>query len=139
MKEPLIQLIYISCATRLFREQELEGMVTNIRANNQKLGVTGMLLYRDGDFIQALEGPESVVNKLYQQILQDQRHTGIFELLVQIIEKREFADWSMGFSRISETELPGYNDLFKNRGHITKQTQDAGIALSLMRNFARRQ
>ena len=138
MTDPLIQLVYVSTAIKVMSEPELESLLTEIRSNNQKLGVTGMLLYRKGDFIQVLEGPESVVKELYKGILQDKRHTGAFEMLTQTIDAREFANWSMGFKRITADALPGYNDFIHHSEAGLHHADDGGMALALMRNFARR-
>lgn len=37
------------------------------RANNEKLSVSGMLFYKDGNFMQVLEGEEAIVKDLYAQ------------------------------------------------------------------------
>ena len=41
-------------------------MLTEARERNQQLGVTGLLLYKDGDFIQLLEGDKATVKALFQ-------------------------------------------------------------------------
>ena len=52
----MIALVYVSAARKLFDEAELSALLTQCRANNARLGVTGVLLYADGNFMQALEG-----------------------------------------------------------------------------------
>lgn len=136
MSEPLMQLVYVSFATHKFSEAELEQLLDSIRVNNQRLGVTGMLLYRNGDFIQVLEGAETTITQLYQTILDDPRHSGMFELLSQPITEREFGDWSMGFKRIGSDNLPGYSKLMNNPNNPELRAETASQALSLMRIFA---
>ncbi len=136
MSEPLMQVVYVSCATKPFTEGELESLLTSVRFNNQRLGVTGMLLYRQGDFIQVLEGPETTVTELFQKILSDARHSGVFELLSKPINQREFGEWSMGFRRIDQQHIPGYTKMMNNPSDQQLKVETASQALALMRNFA---
>ena len=53
------QLVYVSAATHAFTKSELLELLNKARANNQRLGITGLLLFKDGDFIQLLEGDKS--------------------------------------------------------------------------------
>jgi len=107
----LISLMYASSATVHFSEQDLAALLNKARENNLRLGITGLLLYKNGEFMQALEGEENVVDQLYCRIEQDSRHTGAV-LLREIIEKPRFPDWSMGFTNLQSTntrQLPGYS------------------------------
>ncbi|MDX1993326.1 MAG: BLUF domain-containing protein [bacterium] len=110
---PLISLVYVSLESRSMPETELRAILAVSRKNNQKLGVTGMLLYRDGFFIQALEGEESVVDDLYSRIRRDPRHYNIITVYKNQIEKRVFENWSMGFNRLDgmkPEDLPAFSD-----------------------------
>jgi len=59
-----------------------------------------MLLYKGGNFMQALEGPEEDVDRLQRRIEADPRHTGIITLLKSPLEQRRFTGWSMGFRNV---------------------------------------
>jgi len=98
-------IIYLSTATELFEEQELEEILKTSRRNNSENDVTGILLYLDGSIIQVLEGEESTVKELYQKILLDRRHTGAIKLKEGTLEKRNFPDWSMGYQKLSHSEV----------------------------------
>ncbi|MEO1442551.1 MAG: BLUF domain-containing protein, partial [Chloroflexota bacterium] len=63
----LVSLVYVSYATEPMSGAELEALMAKSSANNKPLGVTGMLLYRQGFFIQVLEGEEDVVMPLYEK------------------------------------------------------------------------
>lgn len=65
--------------------------------SNTKLGITGLLLLSDETFLQVLEGPEAVVNQLFQKILSDDRHHNIALVEYrQISENNQlFDDWGM--------------------------------------------
>ena len=108
----LISLIYASSANKMFSETELVELLKFSRENNKRLDITGMLLYKDGNFIQVLEGPEEAVDGLYQKIMGDPRHVNIMMLGKQPIPERQFADWAMGFRNIDKltaAELEGFS------------------------------
>ena len=108
----MISLIYVSSATRLFNEEELLNLLQLSRSNNEQAEITGMLLYKGGNFMQVIEGPEEAVTALYQKILRDPRHTGIMLLTKEPLKERQFPDWSMGFQnldKLSPEEIPGYS------------------------------
>lgn len=107
-------IIYASSATRKFSEAELVELLKKSRENNSRLGITGMLLYKDGNFIQVLEGEKSAVQMLFKKINADPRHKGVLILLQETIEERQFPDWSMGFRNLNSAEysaMEGYSEI----------------------------
>jgi Sensors of blue-light using FAD len=112
----LIQLIYASAATKLFTPAELRELLRLARAKNQRLDVTGMLLYHQGSFLQVLEGPPAAVNLLLETIEKDKRHDKVLLLLRREIEVRNFAEWKMGFVDVAaqSQSLPGFRDYLKS-------------------------
>lgn len=108
----MFHLVYISSATQLFSKQMLIELLEHSRAKNERLGITGILLYRDGNILQALEGEQPAVEGLFQAIARDPRHSDVLVLLRGPIETRQFPDWSMAFRDLSiESELtrPGFS------------------------------
>ena len=104
---------YVSSAVTLFSDAELEALLATSRANNQKVDVTGILLYKDGNFMQVLEGPKESVQSVLKRIEGDQRHRGVIRLFEQEKEERDFGEWSMGFKRLHSNDgknAPGQND-----------------------------
>lgn len=87
---PLLSLVYISASSHLMNDAELEAILQESRENNSELGLTGMLLYYEGAFMQVLEGSEEVVRSLYMRIAQDPRHHRILPLLEEYIAERNF-------------------------------------------------
>ena len=102
---PLVSLIYISASSHLMNNDELEEILTKSRANNTELGLTGMLLYYEGAFMQVLEGPEESVHRLYSRINLDPRHSRITRLWEEYIPERSFPDWSMGYHRLRADDM----------------------------------
>ena len=109
----LISLIYVSSAQTPFSKTELTALLETARRNNERLGITGMLLYKDGNFMQAIEGEETVIQKLHDKIQRDPRHRGMLTLLKKNIGERQFSDWSMAFRNLTDDTLrnmPGYSE-----------------------------
>jgi hypothetical protein len=97
----LFNIIYISRATEAMGQEQLLSLLERSRMNNEKSGITGMLLYRNGEFMQALEGEREVLEELIGRIEKDPRHRDLLVLTRKEIPVAHFADWSMGFSDIS--------------------------------------
>lgn len=109
----MFYLVYASSATRPFSEADLSDLLETSRENNARLGITGMLLYKDGNFMQVLEGEEETVRALYEKIGTDPRHDGAITLHQSFAQERQFPDWSMGFRNLDSPELrtvPGYSE-----------------------------
>jgi hypothetical protein len=96
------QLLYTSNTNRDLSEKVLADILTASRRNNKARGITGLLLYIDGGFLQVLEGPDEDVQETFLRIKQDTRHWDTKVLLDRQAE-RAFADWSMGFERPTES------------------------------------
>ena len=86
-------LVYVSAAVTWFSESELRALLTSARFRNEHAGITGMLLYKDGNFMQALEGPEDAVRALYRRIEGDRRHRGL--LVLDKMKMMGYATWRM--------------------------------------------
>jgi len=91
----LYQLSYISAAAPRFDLTKMPELLHKSRLNNQKVGLTGMLLYANGTFLQVLEGREAAITDRFDAIEQDTRHCWIVRLRYEAIEQRVFRKWSM--------------------------------------------
>jgi hypothetical protein len=109
----MFQLVYVSSAVTPFSKLELNALLLQARQKNTKLDVTRMLLYKDGNFVQVLEGEKEAVTSLTAVIERDSRHTGVLVILRGKTEERLFPDWSMAFRDLTDPNVkltPGYND-----------------------------
>ncbi len=108
-------LVYISLATKPMTDTDLTDLLASCRSKNRKLEVTGLLLYRDGFFMQALEGEENVLDTLFRTIKRDQRHSDVLLVYKEAVDERSFAEWSMGFKSFDRNllmSLDGFDDFF---------------------------
>lgn len=111
----MLSTVYASTATTPLDEDELAALLVTCRANNAEAQLTGMLVYRDGRFLQVLEGPETAVRGLLTRLSADPRHRGMRIMFEEPIMERQFAEWTMGFERAdtgSDADLPGYRSAF---------------------------
>ena len=97
----MIQLIYVSTATRDLSEQDLLELLEQSRERNKRQQVTGLLLYAGHNFIQLLEGDAADVDDIYQSILEDDRNRENLVIWRKVVEERVFPDWAMGFRRVT--------------------------------------
>lgn len=95
----MYRIIYLSTAVNLFSQNELELLLDKSKANNSKLGITGLLITKGKTFLQCLEGPKEDVIKLYAKIQKDPRHK-VTLLIDEPTVDRLFPSWSMGYKNI---------------------------------------
>ncbi|MBO6783047.1 MAG: BLUF domain-containing protein [Alphaproteobacteria bacterium] len=94
-------ILYASSAIVPFNPEQLDELLRISRRNNASVGVTGMLLYYDGNFIQYIEGGSEALDGLYDRIAADPRHRGLLVLDSGEISDRILPEWSMGFEDVS--------------------------------------
>jgi hypothetical protein len=131
-------LVYVSSATELFSRSELDDILAASRRNNAAAGVTGMLLYKDGNLMQVLEGDEAAVRDTYARIALDPRHRGLMVLLEQAVQERQFEDWTMAFRDLEAVDaatVPGYSQFLNTPLTSPEITGDPSAAWRLLTTF----
>jgi len=109
----LVRLMYASRAVPAVDQEELVAILRKSKANNPKAGVTGVLCFSEGIFMQVLEGGRTAVNQLYNRIAADARHSDVVLLHYEEIAERRFAGWSMGqvnMARLNPALLLKYSE-----------------------------
>ena len=91
------RIVYASRALHDFSEEELLDLLSHARATNQRLGITGMLVYASRSFLQALEGEDALVEQVWHRIRLDERHCDVRVLRDGPSDSRSFGEWAMGF------------------------------------------
>ena len=132
----MFYLIYVSSAVKLMDNDELLTLLEQSREKNLRLGITGMLLYSEGNFMQMLEGDRQVVLELYDAIRNDYRHKGVMTIRSDNIEERNFEDWSMGFFNMDKVgEFPKYSDYINKNLTLKSFRKDSHNAYRFMVAF----
>jgi hypothetical protein len=98
----LVRLIYASRAVDPQSYEATEAILTSSRSHNPAWGITGILCYGNGIYLQALEGGRTAVNELYGQIQRDPRHKDVVLLSYAEINERSFGGWTMGLVNLAK-------------------------------------
>jgi len=107
----MIRVTYVSHISEPLSSQQLLALLLQCRTNNAAQGITGMLIYGNGTFLQTLEGDDDVIDRLMEEISKDGRHEDIRLLTRRPIESRQYADWNMGFAQVTDEALKDVDGL----------------------------
>ena len=131
-------LVYNSIATRPMTDDDLTAILEGARKFNAMSKVTGMLLYKSGRFLQVLEGDEDVVGALYEKIRRDSRHDDAQVLVTGQQSIRQFPNWSMGFTNLSnlaEQDIPGFSPFLSDGFNVEEMRRQPQRAYRLLLKF----
>ncbi len=137
----LLSLVYVSSATTLLSPEQLRSILETSRRNNTRDGISGMLLYKDGNIMQAIEGEADILHHLHAKILRDPRHHSLITLLERPVAERQFPDWSMGFQNLTDPGLratPGYSEFLDVSLQSDEMVTNPSRALRLLDTFRRK-
>lgn len=129
-------IVYISGETARLGRPDLDTLLEQSRERNQQLGITGLLLYHHGNFMQILEGEETDIRQVFESIRRDPRHYRVSTVLDEPISQRDFPGWSMAFREINlnaEAPPPGFSDFLLTPWEI----QDLSHHTETVRRFLR--
>jgi len=99
------QVVYVSSGTCDFGDADLKALLDRARENNRLSGVTGVLFYLSGNFIQLIEGEVPAVTETLNKIRLDKRHRNIIQLSDRRVTERSFPEFQMGFKAGIEADL----------------------------------
>ncbi len=83
-------------------EPDINRILAASRRNNSRESITGCLLFSEGCFAQVLEGSREAVERTFERIQTDDRHSDVIVLQVGPVEERDFPAWSMAFVGCAE-------------------------------------
>lgn len=135
----LIHLIYVSSARAGLGTEDLTNILASSDQHNTRLHVTGMLLYVNSSFMQALEGEEAAVDETYARIKLDSRHTGVILIERAPIHVRSFGRWSMGFKSQNAADLahlPAFAPFFNHGFSVASIGAQEGLVYAMLELFA---
>ena len=108
----LVRLLYASRAVDP-SPAVVNSILQSARAHNQASGITGILAYGGGIFMQAIEGGRQPISDLYGTIQRDARHKDVVLLHYEEVLERRFGGWTMGLvdaSRVNASVLLKYSE-----------------------------
>ena len=97
----LVRLLYASRAVDP-AAVAIDEILAKSRQGNPSSGITGILCYGGGIFLQAIEGGRNAVSELYGHIQRDSRHKDVVLLHYEEISERRFSGWTMGQVNMSK-------------------------------------
>jgi hypothetical protein len=130
----LVRLLYASRAVDAGPEA-IESILAQSREFNPANGITGVLCYGNGVFLQCLEGGRVEVNELYRRIVGDARHRDVTLLQYDEILERRFGGWSMGqvnLSKSNQAQLLKYSE----RLELDPYALSGKVSLALLEDLA---
>lgn len=98
---------YMSSQSRIMPKKNIEEFLSQVRDKNKKLAITGILLLIQGKFVQYIEGPAEEIDKVYNSISKDKRHTDMILLDSGDLKERQFNNWSMAYKEVSDKQIKG--------------------------------
>ncbi len=123
----LRQVLYGSSAVRPMTQAEIDVILEQARRRNIETGITGILFYLDGNFLQLLEGEEPALSETFDRIRLDTRHRNLIKMLDGPIDQRSFAASPMAFRSIYGNELEENPDLFVQSNGRWWLSEGAGV------------
>ena len=127
----LVRLLYVSRAVKADDSEATESILGSARAYNLSHGITGILCYGGGIYLQALEGGRKQVNELYNIIIKDPRHKDVALLHYEEITERRFGGWTMGqvdASHVNTNILLKYSE----RAELNPYNVSGKVSLALL-------
>ena len=88
-------LVYMSSPTHEMDDEEVRALLGRAKRNNDRNGITGILIHDRRRYLQYLEGGEAEVEATFARISADTRHRAIIRLHGLTISRRQFPGWAM--------------------------------------------
>jgi hypothetical protein len=145
MSGSLYRLIYCSrnlmgAAAGEAMEPEIGEILATARQRNKADNVTGALLFTASGFAQVLEGSRDVVERTFDRISADRRHSDVAVLSFTPTERRSFPDWSMGFcGQPSRSVADPLANLFTDATHAGPRATTGSDVLRLLEKLVQQQ
>jgi len=95
MDKQISALVYLSKEKYPFTEGGIQVLAQKSARKNAALHISGYLAYKEGLFVQYLEGPKNNLNDLFHVIRADSRHQIFKEIRIGELGKRHFKGWDM--------------------------------------------
>ena len=130
-------LVYVSASDRGLRGVDLQTLLEQSRRHNEENGITGLLLYRAGTFLQFIEGSTATaVQDLYATIALDERHHDVTLVRRREQPVRQFPSWSMAYGDVDPTSTEPLQVLSPPpHGPAPQTTDEARFILELLDLF----
>lgn len=134
----LVRLLYASRAVDT-SQSAIDEILAQSRLHNPACGVTGILCYGGGVFLQAIEGGRTAISELYGHIQRDARHKDVVLLHYEEISERRFGGWTMGqvnLSKLNASTLLKYSETAELNPYLVSGNVSLALLEELMATAA---
>jgi len=98
-------ICYMSKTNPDLTEKEIQEIFEQTSKNNNSAGIRGILLHGLGNFFQVLEGDKEVIVPLYsEKIMNDSRHTEVFEIMNRTTQMAVFSNYNSNFNIVKTNQ-----------------------------------
>ena len=97
-------ICYVSTANKELSESDISLLFKTVRQKNNTIGVTGILMFSEGNFFQIMEGEHDTIISLFNKIKVDPRHYNIIKILQKPTGNQFFDHYHSGFTTILNGE-----------------------------------
>ena len=94
----LRRIAWSSTLAPSFSAARLNEIIAPARRNNERLHISGMLVFTGSHFLGLHEGDERDLDRLWQSLEADVRHCELTRIGEELCAKRWFPKWVMGYS-----------------------------------------
>ena len=117
---------------------EREQLATRSADRNASAEISGFMLYREGQFMQYIEGEQAPLNALFAEICKDPRHD-VRAQLKQSFDVRRFPNWHMKFEPEDSLDAMAFDSLWNmlTAAVLGAATEGVWMTLGCYARFAR--
>ena len=120
------RLVYLSDAAPSFQVSELPQLLTVSRANNERDGLTGLMIFHERRFFQVLEGDMNAVMTCFNRIMRDPRHENLFMIETTAAQTRAFGQWRMAYEQVSDLPVELRQTVFSIYDMVPPNSEERG-------------
>ncbi|TVZ27320.1 FAD-dependent sensor of blue light [Gillisia sp. Hel_I_86] len=99
---------YVSSVNPSLTEEKIQQVLNYSRNRNNENGITGILLYSDGNFFQVLEGKKELLESLFSRVKTDKRHQNVMVIFEKEVSLPKFDMYQSNFISLN-SRFPSEN------------------------------
>ena len=100
----ILRLTYVSRYNTDNANIEVARILEQAQRNNERNGITGVLVINENYFLQSIEGARPAINGLLRELIKDDRHFSLQIVECREVEQRRWDKWSMKYLTLSDDD-----------------------------------
>ncbi len=106
-------------------KRDVENIARSSSENNMAQNITGILFFKNGEFLQIIEGREKDLRAVMKRIENDTRHENVTYVIDEPIKEAGFQTWSMHFLDLDSPTKYGLKSMRHIREGFQKNNLNA--------------